>query len=195
MTPTQSSLQTTHALSYGPAGRAVADPMEVDLLKAIQLHLNMERQASAAYFAAAIWFAERELRGFTKYFRKESQGEQSHAEQFGDYLIARGQTIELHSIDAPRQLWTSVEDVVATSFIMESELTTSLQQLYAMAERGGDIRSTVFLDPMVDQQVQSENEFAHLLGRVRFADHQSSALLIIDRELFDGIHQPASLNG
>jgi ferritin len=193
MPSTQPSLSTTPELTYGPMGRAMAEPMESDLLKAMQDHLNMERQAHTAYFATAIWFAERELRGFARYFRQESQGEQAHAEKFGDYLLARGQTIELHQIDVPRQAWTSAEDVMASSFLMESDLTSSLQQLYAIAERSGDIRSTVFLDPMVEQQVKSEHELAHLYGRVRFADHQSAALLIIDNELNNGQHQPASL--
>jgi hypothetical protein len=39
--------------------------------------LNMERQSSAAYFAAAIWFAERELTGFAEYLRNEGKQEQS----------------------------------------------------------------------------------------------------------------------
>ena len=51
-----------------------------------------------------------------------------------------------------------------------------------MAERESDIRTTVFLDPIIELQLQSEHEFAHLLGRVRFADRQAAALLIIDNE-------------
>ena len=82
---------------------------------------------------------------------------------------------------------------MATSFLMEADLTASLQQLYAISERNGDTRSTVFLDPMVEQQTQFEHEFAHLLGRVRFADHQASALLLIDNELDQGNNKPASL--
>jgi ferritin len=46
---------------------------------------------------------------------------------------------------------------------------------------------------MVDQQTQAENEFAYLLGRVRFAGDDKSALLIIDNELYQGQHQPAAL--
>jgi len=62
-----------------------------------------------------------------------------------------------------------------------------------MAERESDIRTTVFLDPIIELQLQSEHEFAHLLGRVRFADRQAAALLIIDNELSQDQHQPASL--
>ena len=185
--------QTNNSVLTGPFGRAVAEAMDPELLAAFQQHLNMERHAHAAYFAAAIWFAERELRGFARYFRAESQSEHDHAAQFGEYLIARGQTIELHPLEAPRQTWTTAEEIMKSSFLMEADVTTSLHQLYALAESASDVRTTVFLDPMIDKQVQAENEFAHLLGRVRFADQQPSAILIIDNELDEGRHQPATL--
>ena len=46
----------------GPSGRAMAESMDPGLLEGLQAHFNMERQAQATYFAAAIWMAERELR-------------------------------------------------------------------------------------------------------------------------------------
>ena len=193
MTASASTGASTAPVATGPAGRAMAQPMEASLVEALQEHLTLERKASAAYFAMAIWFAERELRGFSHFFKHESRSEQEHAAKFADYLIARGQTVILQDIPAPRQNWSSPEEILAASFQVEADVTASLQQLYAMAERASDLRTTVFLDPIVDGQVDSENEFAHLLGRVRFAQNQPAALLIIDGELSDGKHEPAKL--
>lgn len=190
---TMLSDSTAVAVPTGPAGRAVAQPMESGLVDALHQHLTMERQASAAYFAMAIWFAERELRGFAHFFKHEAKSEQEHAARFADYLIARGQTVALQALAAPRQNWTSAEEIMAASFQMEADVTSSLEQLYTMAERASDLRTTVFLDPIVDAQVDSENEFAYLLGRVRFAQSQAAAMLIIDDELSDGKHSPAKL--
>ena len=96
-------------LPTGPAGRAMAQPMEEALLDALQEHLTMERRASTAYWAIALWFAERELRGFAHYFKQESQAEQGHAALFADYLLARGQTVRLGDVPRPRQDWNDVE--------------------------------------------------------------------------------------
>lgn len=181
------------AVALGPAGRAMAQPMDGALLDGLQDHLNMERAASAAYFAMAIWFAERELKGFTHFFKSEGRAEQEHAGRFADYLIARGQTVDLHDIAAPKQDWVSAEAIMAAAFQMETDVTSSLQQLYAQAERVSDVRTTTFLDEMIVGQVASEHEFAHLFGRVRFAQGQPAAVLIIDQELSDDNHQPASL--
>ena len=187
------SMLNIPTIQAGPSGRAVAEQMNSDLLAAFQLHLNMERQAHTVYFAAALWCAERELRGFAQFFRDESLSELQHSAKFADYLIARGQTVELHDLPAPEQKWVMPVDLMATSFQMEVDVTTSLQQLYAFAERSSDTRTTVFLDPMIEKQTQSEHEFAHLLGRVRFADNQASALLLIDNELELGKFKPASM--
>ena len=188
-----STSTTSSSIQRGPSGRAIAEAIDTDLLNAIQDHLNMERQAHASYFAAAIWFAERELRGFSKFFRDESASEHEHAAKFAEYIIARGQSVDLKLVEAPLQSWESPADVMASSFQMEVDVTASLQQLYSMAERVSDTRTTVFLDPMVEMQTQSEHEFAHLLGRVQFADNQAAALLLIDNELDQGNNKPASL--
>ena len=190
-----STSRASASIECGPSGRAVAEVIAPDLLNAIQDHLNMERQAHAAYFAAAIWFAERELRGFSRFFRDESSSEHEHAAKFAEYIIARGQSVSLKAVEAPLQIWESPADVMASAFQMEVDVTSSLQQLYSMAERVTDTRTTVFLDPMVEMQTQSEHEFAHLLGRVKFADNQAAALLLIDSELDQGNNKPASLQG
>ena len=188
-----STSTTSSSIQRGPSGRAIAEAIDTDLLNAIQDHLNMERQAHASYFAAAIWFAERELRGFSRFFRDESASEHEHAAKFAEYIIARGQSVDLKLVEAPLQSWESPADVMASSFQMEVDVTASLQQLYSIAERVNDTRTTVFLDPMVEMQTQSEHEFAHLLGRVQFADNQAAALLLIDNELDQGNNKPASL--
>jgi ferritin len=167
--------------------------MEAALLEGLQQHLALERQASATYWALAIWFAERELRGFAGHFSEESRGEQHHAGQVADYLIARGQTVVLTDVAAPPQAWASVEEILAAVFAMEADVTASLQQLYGMAERAGDVRTTVFLDPIVQGQIEAENQAAHLLGRVRFAANDPAAMLVIDGELSADSHEPASI--
>ena len=66
---------------------------------------------------------------------------------------------------------------------MEADLTISLQQLYAISERTSDIRTNVFLDPIVESQIKSEDEFAHILGKVKFSGENPSAILIVDEYL------------
>ena len=170
-------------IKSGPSGRAIAQPMDEALIEALEQHLTMERNASAQYFSMSLWFAEREFRGFSSFFKKESLSEQEHASNFANYLIARGQSVTLQELAVPLQSWDSIEDLISYSFQMEADVTSSLHLIYSMAERSSDTRTTVFLDPVIESQTNSEDDFAHLLGRVKFASNQPSALLIIDGEL------------
>ncbi len=181
------------SVATGPGGRAMAQPIETDLLSGLQQHLTMERQAHIAYVALALWCSERELRGFAALFKQEAADELLHASVFADYLVARGQSVQLEALPAPRQQWADLEQILAGVFQMEVDVTTSLQQLYAQAERSGDVRTTVFLDPMIQGQLASEDQAAHLLGRVRFAAGNPAALLVIDGELAAGQSTPTTL--
>ncbi|KGG12391.1 MULTISPECIES: ferritin [Prochlorococcus] len=173
----------TLSINSGPSGRAMAQPMETSLVEALYQHLSMERNASAQYFAISLWFAEREFRGFSHFFKHEGLAEHEHASNFANYLIARGQSVQLNEVIAPIQKWNSIYDVISHAFQMEAEVTTSLHQIYSMSERALDTRTNVFLDPIIDSQTNSEDEFAYILGKVKFADEQPSAILIIDNEL------------
>ena len=193
MTQTTATAQARLTIATGPSGRAMAETMTQEMVDQLQAHLNMERQSSAAYFAAAIWFAERELTGFAEYLRNEGKQEQEHAAKFADYLISRGQTVELDTIEAPRQAWPDPEEVMANVFRMEADVTTSVLLLYSIAERASDQRTTVFLDPVVDDQRVSEHEAAYLLGRVKYANNERAAMMIIDAELREKEAKPAKL--
>merc|ERR1711861_63236 len=190
---TNASTQATIAIPTRPAGRAMAEPMSTELLDLMEAHLNLERQSAADYFAAAIWFAERELVGFADHLRDEAKQEQDHAAKFADYLISRAQRPVLDTVEPPRQQWPDVEQVIANVFRMEADVTASVLQLYGTAEQDLDRRTTVFLDPIVDDQRLSEHEAAYLLGRVKFAANNPAALMIIDAELREGDAKPAKL--
>ena len=177
------NLKTNKLVNVGPSGRAVAQQMDTELLDNFYEHLTMERYANVQYFSIYLWFQERDLDGFASYFQGESAGEMEHAYKFANYFIARGQTVKLKELPAPIQEWNSIEDLISYSFNMEADLTSSLQQLYSISERISDTRTCVFLDPIVDAQIKSEDEFAHILGKVKFAANQPSAILLIDSDL------------
>ena len=179
------SLQLNQSLKYGPSGRAIAQEFDNNLLGNFYEHLTMERNANVQYFSMSLWFKERELRGFSSFFLMESNEEMAHVQKFTDYLIARGYKVNLKDLPSPVQEWDSIQDLINFAFKMESDLTTSLEQLYSLSERASDVRSSVFLDPIVEDQIKSEDTFAYLSGKVKFAENQPSAILIIDKELND----------
>ncbi len=58
----ESAISNSIGVNVGPSGRAIAQPMDVDLLDALYLHTSLERVSSAQYLSMSLWFLERELR-------------------------------------------------------------------------------------------------------------------------------------
>ena len=108
----------TSSIVYGPAGRAIAEAIDSDLLNAIQDHLNMERQAHASYFAAAIWFAERELRGFSGFFRDESNSEHEASNDLKEFGVD-SDSPDLFSSETEN---SSPEDLLSSEVEEEDEI-------------------------------------------------------------------------
>ena len=101
--------------------------------------------------------------------------------------------MDLGDLPAPGQQWGDAEALLADAFQLEADVTASLQILYSMAERAADVRTTVFLDPLVQGQIAAENEAAHLLGRVRFGRLEAASMLLIDGELAAAQQSAAAL--
>lgn len=181
---------TTEALAVAsrPAQlrRPVPRALAADVLSHLQLHLQMELQASYDYFRLAVWFAERDLKGFAAFARQEALSEHQHACLVADHLIDRSQPVELATLQPNTSTWDSVEAVTQFIFDNEVAVTASAQQIYSMAERGGDYITSVFLDRIIQQQTDSEAQAAHLMSRVRLAGEDIAALLLIDQELSRG---------
>ena len=166
--------------------RPVPRALAADVLSHLQLHLQMELQASYDYFRLAIWFAERDLKGFAAFARQEALNEHQHACLVADHLIDRSQPVELATLQPNTSTWDSVEAVTQFIFDNEVAVTASAQQIYSMAERAGDYITSVFLDGIIQQQTDSEAQAAHVMSRVRLAGEDPAALLLIDQELSRG---------
>ena len=179
----ETDLKMKAKVNFGRSGRAVAEELDQNLLENLYHHLTMERNASVQYYSFSLWFKERDLNGFSSFFLNESKAEMEHAYHFSDYLIARGQSVMLDQLDKPSQDWECMSEIISYAFNMEADLTSSLQQLYSISERFSDSRTSVFLDPIMEMQIKSEDEFAHILAQVNFSSNQPSAILIIDNEL------------
>ena len=68
----------------------------------------------------------------------------------------------------------------------EQEVTASINNLYAMAEKAKDRPATVMLQWFVTEQMEEEAAARALLGRIRLAGNSGVGLLMIDQELSSG---------
>jgi len=160
--------------------------MNSDLLTGLNEHLKLEFRASHEYLAMSIWLAEHDLPGFGKWMRQQSSDELMHAQRIIDHLVERDQKVVLPAVDAPPTGWNGAEALCDHVLKNEQEVTASINNLYAIAEKTKDRPAVVMLQWFVTEQMEEEAAARAVLGRIRLAGGTGVGMLMIDQELSTG---------
>ena len=150
--------------------------------------VTMELWASNSYLQASAWFEIKDLPGMATWMRIQSGEETGHALRFMDFLLARGNSLTIGTVEAPKPKFASPK--AAFDLVLEQErlVTKSIRALYALATKEKDAESYPLLDWFLTEQVEEEDSVQKIIGKLKLAGTDGSALLMIDREL--GQRQP-----
>lgn len=157
--------------------------MSDDLAAAFNAQISMELASSLAYMQMSAHFADQNLTGMAQWMKRQSEEEREHAELFLEFVLDRGNKVELGSLEAPASDFDTVEQVFETSLAQEQKVTKAIHDLYRMATEQGDLASLPFLQTFIEEQNEEESMVETILERVRLAGDESSAILLLDTEL------------
>lgn len=160
--------------------------MNTDLLKGLNEHLKLEFRASHEYLAMSTWLSANDLPGFSRWMRQQSADELTHAQRIIDHVLERDEQPVLPAIPAPPKTWKSVEALCAHVLRNEQDVTASINDLYAAAEKAKDRAAAIMLQWFVTEQVEEEAQARAVLGRIRLAGNAGVGLLMVDQELAGG---------
>jgi len=155
-------------------------------IAAINEHLALEFQASHTYLAMSIWLRERDLLGFSSYMLTKSTEERGHASKMIAYLVDSEANVQLPTIESPERDWKSVKDLCDVVYTMEKKVTASINNIYTLAEQQGDRTATAMLDWFISEQLQEESEARFVLKRLRLANSNEAAMILLDQQFLDG---------
>jgi len=137
----------------------------------INRQINLELYASYVYMALAHHFdrADVALKGHHQFFKKMSEEEREHAEQFMEYQNKRGGTIVLLDIKKPtQQSWGSALEAHETALQLEKDVYQALLELHAFASRHNDAHLSNYIeDEFLGEQVKSIKEYADYITNLR----------------------------
>jgi ferritin len=157
--------------------------MPDDLAKAFNAQITMELASSVAYLQMSAHFERENLTGMASWMRMQSQEEKEHADRFIDFVLDRGNTVEIGVIDAPPSSFDSVATVFEAALAHERTVTQSIHDLYRLASDQGDLASFPLLQWFINEQNEEEATVETILERIRLAGAESSAVLLLDTEL------------
>ena len=157
-----------------------------ELTSAINQHLACEFQASHTYLAMSIWLREKDLTGFSTFMETKSNEERTHASRMIAFLVDNDQKVVLPSVNAPSGEWDSLENLFSNVYEMEKEVTASINNIYSLADKVNNRAATVMLDWFVSEQVKEEAESRFICKRLKLANTNTAAILLLDQQFLDG---------
>lgn len=158
-------------------------PMKGAVRDAMEEQVGHEFYAAYLYLSMAGSFEAANFPGFAHWMRKQAKEEVEHATKFFDFLLDRGESVQLPAIDAPPSSFRSPLDAFEQSLEHEKKVTALINDIYGHAVRENDYPAQVFLNWFVEEQVEEEKSASEIVERLRMAGDDATALLMLDNEV------------
>jgi ferritin len=150
---------------------------------ALNEQINAELYSAYLYLSMSAWFSDKSLSGFANWMRVQAQEEQFHAMKIYDYVLERGGSIDLKSIDKPEVQWNGCLDVLQEVAAHEAKVTGLINDLVDLAYEGRDHASNIFLQWFVSEQVEEEASVGDIVEKAKMIGDDSAGLFALDMEL------------
>ena len=160
-------------------------PMKGAVRDAMNEQIKHEFYSAYLYLSMAGSFEAAGLSGFCHWMRKQSEEEREHAMKFFDFLLDRGERVQLQAIDQPPSSFRSPLDTFEQALEHEKEVTAHIHELYDLAMQEKDYPTQVLLNWFVAEQVEEVKSATEIVEKLRMAGENSTALLLLDMELGD----------
>jgi len=161
-----------------------------ELETAINKQINAEFWSAYLYLSMSTWCAHEGLPGFANWFKVQFQEEQDHAQKFMNYLIAKGNKVELMPIEKVETSWGSVLKTFEDTLEHERVVTSLINNLVSLARKENDYATENMLQWFVNEQVEEEKTAQALLDALRLIGDNGFGVYTMDRELAQRSYTP-----
>lgn len=153
------------------------------MVNSINEQINNEFYSSLFYLSMAAYTDSIGFKGAAKWFKVQYHEENYHAMRLFEFLQSRGGKIEFLELDAPKQKFTSIQDVFYKTLEHEEHVTNLINNLMDVAVEEKDHASQIFLQWYVTEQVEEEENLNDIITQLKLIKDDSIGLLNLDKEL------------
>lgn len=160
------------------------------LIDAINDQINYELLSSYLYLSMVAYCEDNDFHGAANFYRIQAKEEVDHAMKFYDYLIEMNARVILKGIPDPEVNFAGYKDTFEKSLAHEKTVTARIYNLMDIAMEEREHATISFLKWYVDEQVEEENNFNTILGKIKRAEQNPAALYMLDDELLTRVYTP-----
>lgn len=157
--------------------------MDKKVYEAMNEQIKHELYSAYFYLAMSAYCESENMSGAASWLRYQAKEEQEHAMKFYDYLLDRGEKVNLMAIDKPLVEFTSLKDVFAKVYEHEQKVTALLNGIYEKALEARDVPSQALLHWYLMEQVEEEKNASTILSMVEKVGSSVGGLFQLDHQL------------
>ncbi len=157
--------------------------MDKKLCEAIEEQINFELYSSYLYLSMCSYIANENWKGFSNWFKVQAQEESAHAEVLFNYLLERGQLVNLKAISEPKHKWESLKEMFEEVTAHEKEVTRRINEITNIAFDLRDHSAYDLLMLFVKEQVEEEQSASEALLSIKRIGKDMSALYMLDGQM------------
>ena len=145
--------------------------------------IQSEFYASYLYLSMSAYCESRNLPGFARYMRRQSQEEHSHAMRLFDYVQNREGQVILRAIDPPPAEFPSALEMFQQVLEYERTGTAKIDEIHSQASAENDYATEVEMQWFVKEQVKEEKTASEIFERLKMAGDDPACLMMLDSQL------------
>ena len=164
-----------------------------ELVSLLNNQINLEWYSAYFYLDIYSYYMDKNLDGFGNWFNVQTQEERDHAQLFMKYLLNNSEKVMLQDVKASNVTFKDFREPVNAAFEHEKKVTSSINNIYAVAYEQKDFRIMQFLDWFVKEQGEEEKNTEDIVKRYDLFGNDTRGLYLLDSELATRIYTPATL--
>ncbi|GAB4324025.1 MAG: ferritin [Candidatus Sumerlaeia bacterium] len=157
--------------------------LSAEVEKELNAQIRRELMSAYIYYGLAAYFEGLNYPGIAAWFMASARDEISHGLKFSRYIFDRGGRLALDALDKPPVNYESPVAAFEAALEREKDITDSINTLYALALKKNDYATQVFLQDMIEEQVEEIKEATEQLSRIKACQESAAAMIMLDREL------------
>ncbi|HCC85699.1 MAG: hypothetical protein XD92_0926 [Proteiniphilum acetatigenes] len=164
-----------------------------ELEKAINKQINAEFWSAYLYLSMSAHFANKGLPGIANWFNVQFREEQDHALKLMNYLISKGNRVELTPIEKVETEWNSVLHAFEATLKHEQVVTSQINNLVSLSRKENDYATENMLQWFVNEQVEEEETVQGMIDSLRLIGDNGFGLYTLDKELAQRSYVPLAV--
>ncbi len=151
--------------------------------KALNEQINKEMYSAYLYMAMSAQCTHDGLNGFGNWFMVQYHEKMAHAMKIYDYVNEQGGKVTLENIEKPPEQFGTPLEMFQATLKHEQFVTSSINNLVALAYEEKDYATQIFLQWFVTEQIEEEANDNDMIAKLKLIGNDGNGLFMLDKDL------------